>query len=240
MVLYVVSTPIGNLKDITERAREVLMHCDVVVCESKERALKILNHVGAQQKKIFYMPAPQEENKAEKIAEEIKENNLNAVLITSAGTPAVSDPGSALVKKCREKGIKIVPIPGPSAITSALSVSGIESQRFLFLGFLPKKGKEGFLKKVKEGVEKLPFNPAIVIFESPHRIKDTLEKIEKIFGEDTEVFLGREMTKIHEEYLFGGIKEIRDIMSKRERIKGEITIVIHQRKIRRESAGGEK
>jgi 16S rRNA (cytidine1402-2'-O)-methyltransferase len=224
MVLFVVATPIGNLKDLSERAKEVIKEADLVVCESKERALKILNFLGLK-KRLIYMPAPREKDLARKIAEEIKNENLKAVLLVSAGTPGLSDPGSFLVRECREIGVPVIPVPGPSALSSAVSVSGIPIQRVLFLGFLPKKGRKNYLSKVKDTLDKLPFSLSVVIFESPHRISETLNDIQDIFG-DINLLLAREMTKVHEEYIFGNIDSVKRMIEKKGKLKGEITLVL--------------
>ncbi len=224
MVLFVVATPIGNLKDLSERAKEVIKDADLVVCESKERALKILNFLGLK-KRLIYMPAPREKELARKIAEKIKNENLKAVLLVSAGTPGLSDPGSFLVRECREIGVPVIPVPGPSALSSAVSVSGIPIQRVLFLGFLPKKGRKNFLSKVKDALDKLPFSLSVVIFESPHRISETLNDIQDVFG-DINLFLAREMTKVHEEYIFGNVDSVKRVIEKKGKLKGEITLVL--------------
>jgi 16S rRNA (cytidine1402-2'-O)-methyltransferase len=224
MVLFVVATPIGNLKDLSERAKEVIKEADLVVCESREKGLKILNFLGLK-KRLIYMPAPREKDLARKIAEEIKNENLKAVLLVSAGTPGLSDPGSFLVRECREIGVPVIPVPGPSALSSAVSVSGIPIQRVLFLGFLPKKGRKNYLSKVKDALDKFPFSLSVVIFESPHRISETLNDIQDIFG-DINLLLAREMTKVHEEYIFGNIDSVKRMIEKKGKLKGEITLVL--------------
>jgi 16S rRNA (cytidine1402-2'-O)-methyltransferase len=171
------------------------------------------------------MPAPREKDLARKIAEEIKNENLKAVLLVSAGTPGLSDPGSFLVRECREIGVPVIPVPGPSALSSAVSVSGIPLQRVLFLGFLPKKGRKNFLSKVKDALDKLPFSLSVVIFESPHRISETLNDIQDVFG-DINLFLAREMTKVHEEYIFGNVDFVKRMIEKKGKLKGEVTLVL--------------
>lgn len=231
MPLYVLGIPIGNLGDLTERGKEILKKAEIVVCESRERALKLIRYVGANPRKIIKVPAPEERKKAGKIAQIIADELSSdkekvAVLIVGAGTPAISDPGGVLVAECRKKGVEVLPLPGPSAFVSAISVSGIDASRVLFLGFPPKKGKKSFWRKVKEGVEKLPFRTSIAFYESPHRIMETLSTINEVFGEETEVFLAREMTKLHEEYIKGKVKDIVEKLRSKERIKGEITVII--------------
>jgi 16S rRNA (cytidine1402-2'-O)-methyltransferase len=224
MVLFIVATPIGNLKDLSERAKEVIKEADLIICESKEKGLKILNFLGLK-KRMIYMPAPREKDLARKIAEEIKNEDLKAVLLVSAGTPGLSDPGSFLVRECREIGVPVIPVPGPSALSSAVSVSGIPIQRVLFLGFLPKKGRKNFLSKVKDALDKFPFSLSVVIFESPHRISETLNDIQDVFG-DINLLLAREMTKVHEEYIFGDVDSVKRMIEKKGKLKGEITLVL--------------
>lgn len=226
MALFVVGTPIGNLKDITERAKEIIMKSQIFICEQREYGMKLLNYLGAKPKRIITMSKG--ENLPETVLEELK--NTDGVLVVSAGTPAISDPGSKIVKLCIEKGVKVVPIPGVSAITTALSVCGFDTSRFIFLGFIPKKGRKNFLMKIKRGLEFLPFYPLLVIYESPHRIIPTLQDIADVFGGQSPVFLGREMTKLFEEFIRGKIADvIEELIRRKEQkggIKGEITIVV--------------
>ncbi len=229
MVLFVVATPIGNLKDLSERAKEVIKEADLLVCESREKGLNILNFLGLK-KRLIYMPAPREKDLARKIAEEIKNENLKAVLLVSAGTPGLSDPGSFLVRECRGIGVPVIPVPGPSALSSAVSVSGIPIQRVLFLGFLPKKGRKNYLSKVKDALDKLPFSLSVVIFESPYRISETLNDIQDVFG-DINLLLAREMTKVHEEYIFGNVDSVKRMIEKKGKLKGEITLVLELTKL---------
>ncbi|MCS7212787.1 MAG: 16S rRNA (cytidine(1402)-2'-O)-methyltransferase [Candidatus Calescibacterium sp.] len=226
MALFVVGTPIGNLKDITERAKEIIMKSQIFICEQREYAMKLLNYLGAKPKKILTIS--KEENLPETVLEELK--NTDGVLVVSAGTPAISDPGSRIVKICAEKGVNVVPIPGVSAVTTALSVCGFDTSRFIFLGFIPKKGRKNFLMKIKRGMELLPFSPILVIYESPHRVISTLQDIADVFGEQSQVFLAREMTKMFEEFIRGKITDVMEELIRRKEqkgsIKGEITIVV--------------
>lgn len=223
MALYVVATPIGNLKDITERAKEVLKSASVIICEQIEVSLKLINHIGARPERIIPI---------NKVSDEVLEDlrNKDGAIIVSAGTPGISDPGSKVIKACFENGIKVVPIPGPSAFVAALSVCGFDTSRFVFLGFIPKKGRKNFLKKLKEGLEHLPFSPLLVFYESPHRIIPTLEDVMEIFGQNYQVFLAREMTKVFEEFIRGRISDvIQELYSRIKHskvIKGEITFIL--------------
>ncbi len=222
--LFLVSTPIGNLKDITLRALETLKNVDEIVCESTDVALKLLNHYSIS-KPLIHLTDENQLQVISKIIEKLK-NEKNIALISDAGTPTISDPGQFLVKQAIKENIKIIPIPGPSAILSALITSGLPIQPFLFLGFLPKKDNEK--KKIFEELKNLKINKksiTIIFFESPNRLIKTLEIIKKILGEKTQLSIAREMTKIYEEFIRGDINEVLEKL-KRKEIKGEITIVL--------------
>lgn len=222
MALFVVGTPIGNLGDLTERAKEVIRNSKIFICEQREYGLKLLNFLQARPSSFIVLP--KYESRIKKIVEMLKDSD--GVLTVSAGTPGVSDPGARLVNACIENGVKVIPVPGPSAVTTALSVCGFEASRFIFVGFLPKKGRVNFLKKLKEGISFLPFSPLVVIYESPHKVVSTVEILSDVFGENSRLFLAREMTKIHEEFIRGEIKDVLAELKKREKIKGEITLIL--------------
>jgi len=211
----VVATPIGNLKDITIRAIETLKQVDLILCEDTRHAKKFLNHYRIDKPLMSYF----EGNESKRTPEVIKilKEGKDVALISDAGTPTISDPGYRLIRAAREEGIDVIPVPGPSAVIAALSVSGLPTDRFLFEGFLPRK--QG--KRRKRLQELSEFDGSIVIYESPLRIKRTLNEILEIMG-DRRVFIGREITKMHEEYLFGWLSEIID----RVKEKGEFVIVI--------------
>jgi 16S rRNA (cytidine1402-2'-O)-methyltransferase len=214
--LFVVGLPIGNLKDITLRAIEVLKKVEYIVCEDTRTLKNLLNYYKCGSKKLISFYKDVERQKEKKILDLLK-NGEDVVLVSEAGTPLISDPGARLVKKAYIEGIKVIPVPGVSALTCALSVSGIPlNQGFIFLGFLPRKFSEQ-----KEIFENLPKNLPVVIFESPHRIKQTAENLLKILG-NRECFLAREMTKFHEELIWTNLEKL----SQRENIKGEITLII--------------
>ena len=214
-----VSTPIGNLKDITIRAIEVLKSVDLILCEDTRHAKKFLSHYSIDKPLLSYFEG-NEKKRAEEVLKLLKEGKEIA-LISDAGTPAISDPGYRLIRAAREENIEVIPVPGPSAAIAALSVSGLPTDRFLFEGFLPKK--EGRRKRRLE--ELAQFEGSIIIYESPYRIKRTLREILEIMG-DRRVFIAREMTKIHEEYLFGWLSEVMD----RVKEKGEFVIVVSKEK----------
>jgi 16S rRNA (cytidine1402-2'-O)-methyltransferase len=217
-ILYVVATPIGNLKDITYRAVEVFREVDFVVAESSARAMKLLNSLEIR-KSIISVNSYNEERKAKGIVEQLKKGKKFA-LITSAGTPCISDPGNPLVRKCCEEGIEVKSIPGPSAVIGAVSISGLFADRFLFLGFLPqKRGKQ---KKILLELAPLPY--PIVFYESPRRLKGTLENICEVFGNRQAVIV-KEMTKVHEKVYRGLISELLEAFPEDE-IKGEFTVLV--------------
>jgi 16S rRNA (cytidine1402-2'-O)-methyltransferase len=217
-VLYVVSTPIGNLGDLTKRAESTIKEVDFIVAENKERAKKLLNYLGVK-KRILTVNTYSEKRRAKEIVRRIK-NGSSCALISSAGTPCLSDPGHILVSRCLEEKIEVRVVPGPSALTSAIAVSGIHMDRFFFYGFLPqKKAKK---RKVLKELSHFPY--PIVFFESPRRIKETLSEIREIFGQ-RRIALLKEMTKIHENVIRADTETIFDLLEKVE-ISGEFTIIV--------------
>jgi 16S rRNA (cytidine1402-2'-O)-methyltransferase len=217
-ILFVVGTPIGNLKDITFRAVEVLSEVDFIVAESRERALKLLSHLEIK-KPVTTINTFSEENRAKTIVDQLKRGK-SAALITAAGTPCISDPGDKVVRKCHEADIAVEAVPGPSAAIAALSVSGLSPDRFVFYGFLPqKKGKK---RKILAELLAGPY--ATVLYESPRRVAETLSLIN---DEDTErmVVVYREITKVYEETIRGTAAEVSEIVNESE-TRGEYTIVV--------------
>ena len=212
-MLYIVSTPIGNLKDITLRALEVLENVEYLLCEdTRNTGLLLVNLEIKNKPKLisFY-----DEVEEQKIPEVIRllESGSEVALVTDAGTPIISDPGWKLIKKCQKLDIRYTAIPGPCAAINGLVLSGIPSGRFCFLGFLPKKDGERLklLEKYKD------FDGAKIIYESPFRIQKLEEQIKKIYGENVQIAIIREMTKKFEEILPTVSKDV----------KGEITVVIY-------------
>lgn len=217
-ILYVIGTPIGNLKDITMRAVEVLGEVDFVVAESRERALKLLSHLDIR-KQIITINTFNEESKAKGIVEQLAKGK-KAALITAAGTPCISDPGDRVIRRSYDAGIEVQAIPGPSAVIAALSVSGLSPDRFLFYGFLPlKKGKK---KKILAEILSGPY--AVVLYESPRRIAETLNIIQEEAGERM-VVVYREMTKVHEEVIRGPASLVLETVNGKE-AKGEYTVIV--------------
>jgi 16S rRNA (cytidine1402-2'-O)-methyltransferase len=224
--LYVVGTPIGNLEDITLRALRILKEVDVILCEDTRVTKKLLNHYDIHTKTLSYH-AHSTLQKVDYIIELLNEGK-NLALVSDAGTPAVSDPGSLLVSKIREHFInseleapKIVAVPGASALTSALSVAGVPVQDFTFLGFLPhKKGRETLFKEIASSER------AMVFYESTHRLLKTLESLQK-FTPDRKVVIGKEITKMFEDTLVGTAEELLKIFTDTpEKTRGEFVVIV--------------
>ncbi|ACO03970.1 MAG TPA: 16S rRNA (cytidine(1402)-2'-O)-methyltransferase [Persephonella sp.] len=218
--LYIVATPIGNLKDITYRAVEILKNVDIIACEDTRVTRKLLSHYGITGKKLVSYHEHIEEKASDKIISLLKEG-MDIALVSDAGTPCISDPGYRVVKKAWENSINVVPIPGPFAGAAALSASGLPSDRFIFVGFLPQKEK-----KKKEEIERLKqIGYTFILYESPLRVLKTLKIIEEIIP-DSEVVVGKEITKIHERFIRGNIKDVyRYLDQNKDIIKGEFVII---------------
>ncbi|AMW33287.1 16S rRNA (cytidine(1402)-2'-O)-methyltransferase [Fervidobacterium islandicum] len=221
-VLYIVGTPIGNLGDITIRALEALRSVDLIIAEDTRRTLHLLSHYGISKP----LESFNERNSFRKIDHiiELLKSGTKIAQVSDAGMPVVSDPGWNLVKRCHEEGIKVEVIPGPSALTSAIALSGFQGTYFYFIGFMPKdKNRRRLLRKIKDDelIERFVF------FESPERLKKTLEDIYKILG-DCKVFIARELTKFHEEHFYGTVSQAMNYFDK---VKGEITVVVEKSEI---------
>lgn len=210
-------TPIGNLADITYRAVDTLNSVDFIFAEDTRVSKKLLNHYKID-KKIYSYHDHSKDSEVEKLTN-LLENGNDVALISDAGTPTVSDPGYRLIRDCVKKGVDIVPIPGPSAVTAALSVAGLPSDSFTFVGFLPQK--KGRIKKIEQLSE---INNTIILFESPHRLLKTLNQLFEILG-NRQVAIGRELTKLYEEIIRGNLKDVTQEFSKKS-VKGEIVIMI--------------
>jgi len=219
--LYIVATPIGNLEDITFRAIKTLKEVDFILCEDTRVTKKLLNHYEINKPTISYHHHSSKA-KIDKIIELLK-SGKNLAFVSDAGTPGVSDPGNELISdilsELRDK-VEIIPIPGPAAITALISVSGINMQKFTFVGFPPhKKGRETFFRNISES--KIP----VLYYESPYRVIKNLELLKK-FGKKN-IIIGREITKMFEEVVRGEIDEVLDYFNKKDKIKGEFTIIIY-------------
>jgi 16S rRNA (cytidine1402-2'-O)-methyltransferase len=217
--LYIVSTPIGNLEDITLRALRVLREADLIACEDTRQSRKLLDHFGIAKPTVSY----HEHNEAERTGELIAkiEAGANVALVSDAGTPLVSDPGYRIVNAALEAGINVVPIPGASAITTALAAAGLATDSFRFCGFLPPKTTQR--RKLLEQW-KLD-ETTLVFYETPHRILEALDDIAAVMG-SRPVVAARELTKLHEEFLRGPAPQIRETLASRPVIKGEFTLLI--------------
>lgn len=212
--LYIVATPIGNLEDITLRALRILKEVDTVVCEDTRRTAVLLNHFKIKKSLVSY----HQHSKIEKIDQivELLKSGKNIALVTDAGTPGIADPAGLLIKEALKHTINVEPIPGPSVLTAILSASGEDTQRFLFLGYLPKKkGRQTLFKFLKDS--EFP----IVFFESPYRIQKTLTELAAVLGE-REVVVGRELTKKFSEIYRGEISKV----LKKIRPQGELVVFI--------------
>lgn len=219
--LYIVATPIGNLEDITIRALRVLKEVDVIAAEDTRHSLRLLNHYGISRQLISYW-GEKEKVKAEETISLLKAGK-NVALISDAGTPGIADPGSVLIRRAWEEGVTVEPVPGPSAVIAALSVSGFSTQEFIFCGFLP--AKQSRRRKLLE--ELSHEKKTIVLYEAPHRILESFEDIADVFG-NRDTFVIREMTKMHEELMRGDAVAIMDRL-KDTLLAGEYVIVIKGR-----------
>ena len=226
--LYVVGTPIGNLEDITLRAIRILGEVDLILCEDTRTSKNLLNKYDIKTGTISFH-THSGLAKMDKIIEMLK-NGKDLALITDAGTPAISDPGSLLVSKIREElgdDVSIKTVPGPSALTSALSIVGLPDHQFTFFGFLPhKKGRETLFNKIAENPKE-----SFVFYESTHRIEKTLEALkehfEKVETPNRKIYLARELTKIFEECLIGSAEELIQIMKEdNNKTRGEFVVIV--------------
>lgn len=219
--LYLVPTPIGNLKDITLRALEVLKKVDIIACEDTRQSLKLLNHFEIKKTLISYHKH-NENGKSEDIIEMVLQGKSVAV-ISDAGTPGISDPGAILVKRCIENEVEFEVLPGATAITTALVYSGLNTDRFIFIGFLPRENKDK--KKVVEGI--IDRTETIILYEAPHRIKQTLTFLRNQLG-NRNISICRELTKLHETIIRGSLDEVIGLYNE-ENPRGEYVLVIDGR-----------
>jgi 16S rRNA (cytidine1402-2'-O)-methyltransferase len=216
--LYLVATPIGNLEDITLRAIRILKEADVIACEDTRQTRKLLGHHGIHKELVSYH-AHNELTRAPELLIEL-EQGAKAALVSDAGTPVVSDPGHRLVTLCLRHHIPVIPIPGPVAFIAALAASGLPTEEFLFVGFLPSRA--GARRKALDALKGEP--RTIVLYEAPHRLVETLADAAEILGARPAV-VAREITKIHEEFLRGNLNELSDAARQRAP-RGEITLLI--------------
>lgn len=222
--LYLVATPIGNLGDITLRALEVLRRVQRIACEDTRQTLKLLNHFQIATPTIS-CHAHNEVQRAAELIEEIKRGGAIA-LVTDAGMPAISDPGAQLTRAAIDAQVPVIPIPGANAAVSALVASGLPAQEFTFLGFLPEKAGARRTRLEELAGEAGETPRTLVFYEAPHRILETLGDLEAVFGVGLRVVVARELTKLHEEFIRGTAAEVRAAMAERDRVRGEITLLI--------------
>jgi 16S rRNA (cytidine1402-2'-O)-methyltransferase len=227
--LYLVATPIGNLGDITLRALDVLRRVDRIACEDTRQTQKLLNH--------FEITTPtvschqhNEHTRATELIQNIKAGKAIAV-VTDAGMPGISDPGGWLTAAAIAAGVAVIPIPGANAALSALVASGLPANEFHFIGFLPEKAgaRRTRLEALAAEVQNAGAPRTLVFYEAPHRILETLADLEAVFGPAVRVVLARELTKIHEEFLRGTVAEVRRELASRDRMRGEITLLVDAR-----------
>jgi 16S rRNA (cytidine1402-2'-O)-methyltransferase len=217
--LYVVATPLGNLDDLSARASAVLGRVAVVAAEDTRRTRGLLSHLGASPQLLSYH-AHSKDRRMETLLQ-ILADGRDVALVSDAGTPAVSDPGPELVAAAREAGITVVPIPGPSAVAAALSAAGLRGDRYLFLGFIPRKGAERTRLLARAAAEEW----SVVLFEAPPRLTDLLQDLAAVAGAGRRALVARELTKLHEELRFGTLDDLADYYSEHPP-RGELTVVI--------------
>ena len=219
--LYIVSTPIGNLEDVTLRALRVLKEADLIAAEDTRHSLKFLNHFGIKKPLISYW-GEKEKVRAEETLQRLKDGQ-SVALISDAGTPGISDPGTLLIRKAIEEGISVVPVPGPSAVITALSLSGFSTEEFTFIGFLPAKQMQR--RKI---LERLSLEQrTLVFYEAPHRILDTISDFADVMG-DRNIVVIKELTKFYEEVLRGTVPDVL-VRLEQSTIAGEYVIVLEGR-----------
>lgn len=223
--LYLVATPIGNLEDITHRAIRILREVKIIACEDTRHTRKLLNHYGIDTRTVSY----HEHNERDRAAELLKqlETGVDVAVVSDAGTPGISDPGFQLARCAIEAGVQVVPIPGPSALVSALITSGLPTDEFFFGGFLPARSgaRRARLAELRS------LSATLVFYEAPHRIAATLRDAREILGE-REAVVARELTKMHEEIARGRLSELGERFSSREHARGEMVLIIDRTEIK--------
>lgn len=226
MKFYVVGTPIGNMEDITYRAVRILSEVDLILCEDTRVTINLLNKYGIKKPTMSYH-SQSKITKVDNILKQIEEGKTLA-LVSDAGTPTISDPGSFLVSKIKETfpEIEVIGIPGPSAVITALSISGLPASDFTFLGFLPhKKGRETLFKEIAESER------TVVFYESPHRIIKALESLKEHVSQNRKIVVGRELTKVFEQVISGIPEEVLEYFKLNEdKVRGEFVIMVSAKK----------
>lgn len=217
--LYVVATPIGNLADLTERARALLAAVDLVACEDTRTTGGLLTRLGLRRELVAYHEHNELEA-AERLADQVAAGKSVAV-VSDAGTPALSDPGFRLVRACRRRGLPVVPVPGPSALTAVLSAAGLPTNGFLYVGFLPPKSaaRIAFLEKYRD------FDYTLALYESCHRIDKAVDEIVATLGPSRVICVAKEVTKLHETFLVGSAADVQARLA-RTSLKGEFVLLV--------------
>ena len=215
--LFIVATPIGNLSDLTFRAKEVLENVDLVACEDTRHTGILLSHYKINTPKLsFHSHSGQA--KVDKIMAYLADGK-DVALVSDAGTPGISDPGYVLIQAALEAGVRVIPVPGASAVITALCASGLPTDKYLYLGFLPvKKGRQTVFRKIAESEH------TVVFYESPHRLRKTLEQLGGFLSDEVHVAVAKELTKIYETYYRGTLKEV--LAALPENLKGEYVVMI--------------
>jgi 16S rRNA (cytidine1402-2'-O)-methyltransferase len=232
--LYLVATPIGNLEDITLRALRVLKNVDRIACEDTRQTQKLLNHFSISTPTVSYHEHNEQARTAELIA--LLQQGGRVAVVSDAGTPAFSDPGLEVVRAAVAAGVPVIPIPGANAALSALVASGMETDRFLYAGFLA--SKPGTRRTELEALAAKADGLTLVLYEAPHRILETLADVEAVWGEQARVVVARELTKLHEEFLRGTAQEVRLALSARERVRGEIVLLVEAKSLAQPANAG--
>ncbi len=219
-MLYIIATPIGNLKDITLRALEILKSVDLIACEDTRVTAKLLNEYKIKKPLISYHQHSKV-GKLDKIVEKLKIGKKVA-LVTDAGTPGISDPGNILVAEAIKNEIEVIAIPGVSALATIVSVAGIDMQRFIFLGFPPhKKGRQTFFENILKS--KMP----VIYYDSVHRVLKNLKLLQELGGNDKQIIMGRELTKMYEEIIRGNTEDIlKYFADNTDKMKGEFVVIL--------------
>jgi len=227
--LYLVATPIGNLEDITERALRVLAEVDLIACEDTRHTRVLLQHYGIKTKMLSYHEHNERERAAELSA--LLETGASVAVVADAGTPGISDPGFRLVNDALKRGVRVAPVPGPTAFVAALIASGLPTDEFFFGGFLPARATQRRARLTKARA----LNSTLVFYEAPHRIAQTLADAREILGE-REAAVARELTKLHEEIARGRLSELAKRFGSEEAARGEMVLVIDRNVIGLEAA----
>ncbi len=220
MSLYLVATPLGNLEDLSERAKRVLGEVKAVYCEDTRRTRGLMSHLGRSTSLLRY--DDRDERGLERMRERLRAGD-DLALVSDAGTPVLSDPGLRIVAAARADRIPVVSVPGPCAATAAVAASGLPGDSFVFLGFLPRSG--GKRRKALEAAAAL--GKTLVVYESPFRVKEFLADAETALGASAQAAVCRELTKLHEEWLTGTVAEVRAALEARAELLGEFVVVLH-------------